>query len=644
MFSKAMLYIFSVAFVGAAFCRIALFFVDFEVFRPIVSLFMGGLIGLFCVSPLKPTTLHKIVGFALGAAIGFVFFQPIGKVVLFVIYVFGLNPLLNTSPANYATLFGAAIGLLSGIIVSFFIALEHLNASRGEDYDQEALIHQHAQKEEERKLAAQNDEPKAAKPQPPTPATPNSAKAPKIEEKPQDYYAQVLDSPPGIALALAAKVTIKYAKNLDAAKIQKITNLFVDLLPPNPPANLGEIYAEIITKEGGKLGNVPALSVNLKALDNQTSKKILINTLLELVTSDAKAPIADDFIFQIAVNIGLETQGYFALRNKYGDKIKNDAGDENEESEAENSGESGGAKPPNEPSAEECAGENTVQFIEESPADESADSRQDLAHAAENPAEEAAENEAIAEDAPENQQFENESGGGGENESHAGEIFADETTAESPVETPTESTADARADSPSKNQLGEDSQKQPSKDSPPENPPSESTPSGDSPLEDLGSEDSPPRDSMFEDSPSQNFSNETAPNKALPCETPLESLPRESQEIANQESKIPESAAQGFEAPPEPKNLPAHGVVKALVTLPEDAFVSQLLHLYELLESTPEDDNATLKKNYRRLAANYHPDKYASKGFGEDALLDFEEKFKSINYAYSTLKKLREIV
>jgi DnaJ like chaperone protein len=46
-----------------------------------------------------------------------------------------------------------------------------------------------------------------------------------------------------------------------------------------------------------------------------------------------------------------------------------------------------------------------------------------------------------------------------------------------------------------------------------------------------------------------------------------------------------------------------------------------------------------VKKAYRRLAAEYHPDKVVSKGLPEDFLRFAEQKFKEINEAYTAITR-----
>ena len=60
---------------------------------------------------------------------------------------------------------------------------------------------------------------------------------------------------------------------------------------------------------------------------------------------------------------------------------------------------------------------------------------------------------------------------------------------------------------------------------------------------------------------------------------------------------------------------------------------------YAVLGIKPEDNIETIKKTYRELAVKYHPDKVANLGPEIQKLA--EEKFKSINDAYQTIRKER---
>ena len=418
MLKKIALYIFCVAVIGAAFGRIAVYFVELDTFKPLVSALMGAIIGFTLLSLAKNTRLFlHLLGAVFGGALGFFLHAPIGKVVLIFVYFFGLNVLLGTSTENYATVFGLGIGFLCGLVVALLLLLEAFLHQKEGEYDHDALIFQQMQKQEEIKAKHTQLEPQE-KPQPkPRPA------AKKQEETPPDPYLLALLSPCGSAIALAAKVASKYQKNLDAARTQKIINLFGESWGENLPADRGKIINDIIKNEKDNHKNIALIGMGLKKLNNAPNKKIFANLLLELALSDANTPNRDDFIFQTVLSFGFDTQEYFALRRRYEHII------EKEGLEADN-----------------------------------------------------------------------------------------QNKAEKPT-----------------------------------------------------------------------------------------------------------------------------GKGKAMEDLGKSSLSPDVRLLYGILETAPEDDDATLKKNYRRLASKYHPDKYTSKELPADMLQYAEEKFKDINYAYETIKKLRGI-
>jgi DnaJ like chaperone protein len=50
---------------------------------------------------------------------------------------------------------------------------------------------------------------------------------------------------------------------------------------------------------------------------------------------------------------------------------------------------------------------------------------------------------------------------------------------------------------------------------------------------------------------------------------------------------------------------------------------------------------SAVKKAYRKLVSEYHPDKIISKGLPEDFIKFAEEKFREINEAYEAIKKAK---
>ena len=68
-------------------------------------------------------------------------------------------------------------------------------------------------------------------------------------------------------------------------------------------------------------------------------------------------------------------------------------------------------------------------------------------------------------------------------------------------------------------------------------------------------------------------------------------------------------------------------------------FVKNINSAYDILEIVPDATNDEVKKAYRRLAVEYHPDKVAH--LGEDIRKSATEKFQTLNAAYDQIKKQR---
>jgi len=70
-------------------------------------------------------------------------------------------------------------------------------------------------------------------------------------------------------------------------------------------------------------------------------------------------------------------------------------------------------------------------------------------------------------------------------------------------------------------------------------------------------------------------------------------------------------------------------------------FVRNINNAYDILELTPDATDEEVKKAYRRLAIQYHPDKVAH--LGEDIKKAATEKFQTLNAAYNEIKKQRDM-
>ncbi len=85
-----------------------------------------------------------------------------------------------------------------------------------------------------------------------------------------------------------------------------------------------------------------------------------------------------------------------------------------------------------------------------------------------------------------------------------------------------------------------------------------------------------------------------------------------------------------------PVHLGLHGKVYETV---KRQFVSDLSHHYAMLGLEADADLTAVKRAYRKLASEYHPDKVVSKGLPDDFLKFAEGKFRDINEAYDAITK-----
>jgi DnaJ like chaperone protein len=72
-------------------------------------------------------------------------------------------------------------------------------------------------------------------------------------------------------------------------------------------------------------------------------------------------------------------------------------------------------------------------------------------------------------------------------------------------------------------------------------------------------------------------------------------------------------------------------------------YVKDVQKYYAILESDRNDSNQHIKKQYRKLVSDYHPDKIASKGLPDEFTKFANDKFREIQEAYEVIKKERGI-
>ena len=68
-------------------------------------------------------------------------------------------------------------------------------------------------------------------------------------------------------------------------------------------------------------------------------------------------------------------------------------------------------------------------------------------------------------------------------------------------------------------------------------------------------------------------------------------------------------------------------------------YVSKTEKYYAILGASRTDSIEEIKKKYRRLVSEYHPDKIASKGLPEEFIRFANDKFREIQEAYDAIKK-----
>jgi len=71
-------------------------------------------------------------------------------------------------------------------------------------------------------------------------------------------------------------------------------------------------------------------------------------------------------------------------------------------------------------------------------------------------------------------------------------------------------------------------------------------------------------------------------------------------------------------------------------------YIDDFEKFYAILGSKESDPDEQIKKQYRKLVREYHPDMIASKGLPEEFVRFAHDKFREIQEAYEVIKKKRE--
>jgi DnaJ like chaperone protein len=76
---------------------------------------------------------------------------------------------------------------------------------------------------------------------------------------------------------------------------------------------------------------------------------------------------------------------------------------------------------------------------------------------------------------------------------------------------------------------------------------------------------------------------------------------------------------------------------------PQTRQTSSLADAYQVLGVTPNTSQSDVKKAYRRLMNQHHPDKLVAKGLSEETMRLAKEKTQQISKAYETIQKLGNV-
>lgn len=109
-------------------------------------------------------------------------------------------------------------------------------------------------------------------------------------------------------------------------------------------------------------------------------------------------------------------------------------------------------------------------------------------------------------------------------------------------------------------------------------------------------------------------------------------------ELSSEEEKLIHAAATVFGFEEELYNR-----IKHTYCVSNGIATTSIACSYSVLGCSPEDSNDVVKKNYRKLVQEYHPDKILAKDLPDEFIRFANEKFKSIQSAYDMVKESRGI-
>ena len=110
-------------------------------------------------------------------------------------------------------------------------------------------------------------------------------------------------------------------------------------------------------------------------------------------------------------------------------------------------------------------------------------------------------------------------------------------------------------------------------------------------------------------------------------------------EVSQNEDEILQTIAQAFEFDPDAYHAIFNQFEKMMQNIQPKANIQDA---YKLLGVNENDDISTIKKAYRKLVRQYHPDIIKSQGKDEAYMKEATEKTQEINQAYEMIKEKRK--
>lgn len=301
---------------GSIIGRIIIYFVDINIFQLVFSIVVGSIILMIVTSTIKKINNYFIfVGMVVGALIGFVGHNIFNDMVLWVMHYFNINVYINhTKSSSYGDIYGSTIGVLSGLLIFILVFIEEMinifkinkNNYNIVESNQE-ISNQKIDNTYQIDHSTLNN---------------NKIKQEIKSESILDPYNEALSTPSGLALALGAKVATKYNKILDNNYIYSLLNTFKSDIVESEQIDIDNIYQEIIENEKDKFSNINSLCTKLKKINSNHKDKEAFMRLLFDIAFNNNPIYDDDMIFQIAVNINMDTEVYFALKGEFNSRIQ----------------------------------------------------------------------------------------------------------------------------------------------------------------------------------------------------------------------------------------------------------------------------------------------------------------------------------